>query len=43
MSLGVFAANPSTFALGGQIQSYMSGTFRSGVPNGYLKVDLPSA
>jgi HK97 family phage portal protein len=41
MSLGVFASHPDVFQLGGQISSYMSGTFRSGVPSGYLKTDQP--
>jgi hypothetical protein len=41
MSFGVFAMSPSAFKLGGQITEYMSGTFRSGVPAGYLKVETP--
>ena len=41
MSQGVFAMNPSTFMLSGQIDSYASGTFRSGVPAGYLQVQTP--
>lgn len=41
MSLGVFNLNPGAFKLAGQIATYMSGTFRSGVPNGYLKVETP--
>lgn len=41
ISQGVFALNPDAFRLGQQIQTYMSGTFRSGVPNGYLKVETP--
>lgn len=42
-SLGVFAMNPAAFRLGRQIQSYSSGTFRSGIPAGYLKVSSPDA
>lgn len=41
MSLGVFAMSPDAFRLGSQINSYMAGTFRSGVPAGYLKVETP--
>ena len=41
MSQGVFAMNPTTFMLAGQIDSYASGTFRSGVPAGYLQVQTP--
>lgn len=40
-SLGVFAMNPAAFKLGRQIQAYTSGTFRSGIPAGYLKVNSP--
>jgi hypothetical protein len=40
-SLGVFAMSPDAFQLGAQISSYMSGTFRSGVPAGYLKTETP--
>jgi hypothetical protein len=36
---GVFEANPGAFGLSRQIDSYASGTFRSGIPAGYLKVD----
>jgi len=36
---GVFEAHPSAFQLSGQIEAYTSGTFRSGIPAGYLKVD----
>jgi phage portal protein BeeE len=36
---GVFEAHPSAFRLAGQIETYTSGTFRSGIPAGYLKVD----
>lgn len=42
-STGVFGLNPGTFRLGGQIETYASGTFRSGVPAGYLKVNTPDA
>jgi len=41
MSFGVFALSPDAFQLGAQISSYMSGTFRSGVPAGYLKTETP--
>jgi hypothetical protein len=41
MSLGVFAMSPDAFHLGAQISSYMAGTFRSGVPAGYLKTETP--
>lgn len=41
MSMGVFALNPSAFQIGAQIETYTSGVFRSGVPNGYLKVETP--
>jgi hypothetical protein len=41
MSQGVFAMSPTTFGLARQIESYASGTFRSGVPAGYLKVTQP--
>jgi hypothetical protein len=41
MSFGVFAMSPDAFLLGDQITSYMSGTFRSGVPAGYLKTETP--
>lgn len=41
LSLGVFAMSPSAFQLGAQIGSYMAGTFRSGVPAGYLKTETP--
>lgn len=40
-SLGVFAMSPSVFALAGQIDGYAQGTFRSGIPAGYLKVQTP--
>jgi phage portal protein BeeE len=36
---GVFEAHPSTFNLGGSIETYAQGTFRSGIPAGYLQVD----
>jgi HK97 family phage portal protein len=38
-SMGVFEMNPDAFGIAGQVQSYTSGTFRSGVPAGYLQVD----
>ncbi len=41
MSLGVFGLHPGTFRLGGYLDGYTAGVFRSGVPSGYLKVDGP--
>lgn len=41
MSRGVFALSPSAFKLSGQIDTYASGTFRSGIPAGYLQVETP--
>jgi HK97 family phage portal protein len=41
MSLGVFGLAPGAFKLSGQIAAYASGTFRSGIPAGYLKVNTP--
>lgn len=38
-SMGVFEMNPDAFGISRQVQQYTSGTFRSGVPAGYLKVD----
>lgn len=38
-SMGVFELNPQAFGIAQQVQAYTSGTFRSGVPAGYLKVD----
>lgn len=40
-SQGVFEMSPTTFGIAGQILSYTSGTFRSGVPAGYLKTETP--
>lgn len=40
-SAGVFELSPEAFQLGKQIQTYASGTFRSGIPAGYLKVNAP--
>ena len=40
-SQGVFAMAPGVFGLAGQIDSYAQGTFRTGVPAGYLKVQTP--
>lgn len=40
-SLGVFALSPRVYSLAGQIDSYAAGTFRSGIPAGYLKVQTP--
>jgi HK97 family phage portal protein len=36
---GVFEQHPGAFQLSSQIDTYASGTFRSGIPAGYLKVD----
>jgi hypothetical protein len=41
-SQGVFALHPGVFQLAGQIDSYASGTFRSGIPAGYLKTTVPN-
>lgn len=41
MSTGVFAMSPGAFQLSGQIDTYTSGTFRTGVPAGFLKVSTP--
>ena len=41
MSLGVFAMTPSAFRLGASVDTYAAGQFRTGVPNGYLKVETP--
>lgn len=38
-SQGVFEMNPGCFRLGAQVSTFESGTFRSGIPAGYLKVD----
>lgn len=38
-SMGVFEMNPQAFGISRQVGDYTSGTFRSGVPAGYLKVD----
>lgn len=40
-SLGVFEMAPQAFALAAQVDSYAQGTFRSGIPAGYLKVTTP--
>lgn len=40
-SMGVFEMSPSVFGMAAQIESYASGQFRSGVPNGILKVSTP--
>jgi hypothetical protein len=40
-SMGVFEMSPEAFKLSGQVDSYASGTFRSGIPAGYLKVQTP--
>lgn len=38
-SKGVFALSPSAFGLASQIDAYTAGTFKSGIPAGYLKVN----
>ena len=40
-SMGVFEMSPGAFQMATQIETYSSGQFRSGVPNGYLKVETP--
>lgn len=40
-SAGVFEVHPEVFKIAEQIQTYTSGTFRSGIPAGYLKVNRP--
>jgi phage portal protein BeeE len=40
-SQGVFAMSPGVYGLAAQIDSYAQGTFRTGVPAGYLKVQTP--
>jgi hypothetical protein len=40
-ALGVFGSHPGVFGLARQMESYTSGTFRSGIPAGYLKVSQP--
>lgn len=40
-SRGVFAMSPGVYSLAAQIDSYAVGTFRSGIPAGYLKVQTP--
>lgn len=40
-SRGVFAMHPGAFRLAGQVDTYAQGTFRSGIPAGYLKVHTP--
>lgn len=39
--LGVFGLSPSAFEMASSIDSYTAGTFRSGVPAGYLRVNTP--
>jgi hypothetical protein len=39
--LGVFGLSPSAFELSSSIASYTAGTFRSGVPSGYLRTMTP--
>lgn len=40
-SQGVFAMSPGVYGLAAQIDNYSQGTFRTGVPAGYLKVQTP--
>jgi Phage portal protein len=40
-SMGVFEMSPGTFGMSGQIEEYARGQFKSGVPNGVLKVNTP--
>lgn len=40
-SMGVFEMSPSAFRIATQIEGYTSSQFRSGIPNGYLKVETP--
>jgi hypothetical protein len=40
-SKGVFALSPGTFGMSAQIEEYARGQFKSGVPNGVLKVSTP--
>jgi HK97 family phage portal protein len=40
-SKGVFALSPGTFGMSAQIEEYARGQFKSGVPNGILKVATP--
>lgn len=40
-SLGVFELSPSAFGLSASVDSYLTTTFRSGVPAGFLKVNQP--
>lgn len=39
--LGVFGLSPSAFELASSIDTYTAGTFRSGVPAGYLRATTP--
>lgn len=40
-SMGVFEMSPDAFAIARSIDSYSQGTFRSGIPAGYLQVETP--
>jgi hypothetical protein len=42
LSLGVFGLAPSAFETAAAVDVYTRGTFKSGVPSGYLKVNNPS-
>jgi HK97 family phage portal protein len=39
---GVFLAHPDTFRISSKIDRYTSGTFNSGIPSGFLKVQTPN-
>jgi len=41
MSAGVFTMAPDAFRLSSTLARYQAGQFRSGVPNGYLKTEVP--
>jgi HK97 family phage portal protein len=41
MSQGVFAMSPGVFTMAGNIDTYQAGQFRAGIPNGYLKTEVP--
>jgi hypothetical protein len=40
-SLGVFELSPSAFDLAASVDSYLSTTFKAGIPAGFLKVNQP--
>jgi HK97 family phage portal protein len=39
---GVFLAHPETFKIARKIDKYTGGTFNSGIPSGFLKVNTPN-